>query len=39
MWTFSKQMLERQEGQQKVGDKLLLKIGQVVVQKAHLLSQ
>jgi hypothetical protein len=37
--TFSKQKLERQKGQQWVGDKPLPEIGQIVVHKAHLLSQ
>jgi hypothetical protein len=37
--TLSKQKLERQKGQQWAGDKLLPEIGQVVVHKAHLLSQ
>jgi hypothetical protein len=35
----SKQSLERQKGRQQVGDKPLPEIGQVVVHKAHLLSQ
>jgi hypothetical protein len=37
--TFIKQRLERQEGQQQVGDKLPPEIGQIAVHKAHLLSQ
>jgi hypothetical protein len=37
--TFSKQRLERQKGQQWVGDKLLPAIRQIGVHKAHLLSQ
>jgi hypothetical protein len=37
--TFSKQRLERQKGPQQAGDKPLPEIGQVMVQKAHLLSQ
>jgi uncharacterized protein YqcC (DUF446 family) len=36
---FSRQSLERQKGWQWVGDKLLPELGQVVVHKAHLLSQ
>jgi hypothetical protein len=36
---FSEQMLERQEGQKRVGNKPLPEIGQVVVQKVHVLSQ
>jgi hypothetical protein len=34
-----KKRLERQKGLQWVDDKLLLEIGQIVVHKAHLLSQ
>jgi hypothetical protein len=37
--TFSKQRLERQEGQQWAGDKPLPEIRQVSLHKAHLLSQ
>jgi hypothetical protein len=36
---FSKQRLERQKGWHQTGDKLLPEIGQVVVHKAHFLSQ
>jgi hypothetical protein len=36
---FIKQRLERQKGQQQVGDKLLPEIGQIEVNKAYLLSQ
>jgi hypothetical protein len=36
---FSKQKLEKQKGQQLVGDKLLPEIVQVAVHKTHLLSQ
>jgi hypothetical protein len=39
MGTFSKQRLEKQKGQQWVGDKPLPEIGQIEVHKAHLLSQ
>jgi hypothetical protein len=38
MQTFSKQRLERQKGQQWVGDKPLLEIGQIAIHKAHLRS-
>jgi hypothetical protein len=38
MKTFSKQRLERQKGQQWAGDKPLLEIGQIVLHKAHLLT-
>jgi hypothetical protein len=34
-----KNILERQKGQQRVGDKMLPEIGQVAVHKAHFLSQ
>jgi hypothetical protein len=37
--TFNKQKLERQKGLQWASDKPLPEIGQVVVHKAHLLSQ
>jgi hypothetical protein len=36
---YSKQRLERQMGLQRAGDKPLPEIGQIVVHKAHLLSQ
>jgi hypothetical protein len=37
--TFTKERLERQKSQQKASDKLVPEIGQVVVDKVHLLSQ
>jgi hypothetical protein len=37
-WSFRKQRLERQKGQQWAGDKSLHEIGEVAVHKAHLLS-